>query len=219
MRLLAALQSDISGYLFLFVLVAILGIVFYYQKWRRDQLRRVAEEMGFTFDARAEQVGLEGWQGLPLLLRASKVSNALWGQWNGVETILLDCKVGRGKYAYRQTLACFRLAGAAFPAFELKPETLMQKLGSALGYQDIDFEAYPEFSQTYVLRGLEEAALRRLFSAAVLRFFEHERGWWVEGTADWLTVYRERRRVGPGKIRSFAEETWKVSQVFARQDW
>lgn len=219
MKLLAALQSDISGYLFLLVFAAIIAIVFYSQKRRRDQLRRVADEMGFTFDPKAEELGSAGCEGLPLLQRAAALSNVLRGYWNGVETIVLDCKVGHGKNASRQTVAAFQLSGRAFPAFELKPETLLQKLGSALGYQDIDFEAYPEFSQNYVLRGTEENAVRRVFSAAVLHFFERERGWWVEGTGDWLAVYRERRRVGPGKIRSFLEEAGNVSRVFAPQSW
>jgi len=40
------------------------------------------------------------------------------------------------------------------PFFELKPENTFHKIGQVFGYQDIDFEAFPNFSKGYLLRGL-----------------------------------------------------------------
>ena len=37
--------------------------------------------------------------------------------------------------------------------FEMRPENLLNKIGAALGRQDIDFDSNPEFSRRYLLRG------------------------------------------------------------------
>ncbi len=220
---LATLQPPKFFYLTILItvaiMVAILVLVWYSQKWRRDRLERLAQEMGFSFDAKGETLGAVGCQGLPLLQRAAVLSNVLRGHYNAVETVLLDCQTGRGKQAVHQTVACFRLA-RGLPAFELRPESVFDKIGAAtLGYQDIDFEANSAFSKSYLLRGADEASIRALFNDTVLRFFEQQKGWWVEAMGDWLGVYRRGRLVSPGKIKSFLEEARGVSQVFARQSW
>ncbi|MGH9863516.1 MAG: hypothetical protein ACRD35_08845 [Candidatus Acidiferrales bacterium] len=217
--MLAAAQPEPIFYLWVIISVAFLVLVWYRQKWRRDRLERMAQEMGFSFDRKGETLSALGCQGLPLLERAAVLSNALRGHYNGVETVLLDCQTGHAKHAIHQTVVCFRLA-RELPAFELRPESVFDKIGAAtLGYQDIDFEASPGFSKSYLLRGAHEEPVRALFNAAVLQFFEQQRAWWVEALGDWLGVYRRGRLVSPGQIKTFLEEARAVSQVFARQSW
>ena len=217
--MLAAAQPEWLFYLWVIVSVAFLFLSWYRQKWRRNRLERLAQEMGFSFDPKGETLGAAGCRDLPLLQHAAVLSNVLRGHYNGVETVLLDCQTGWGKQAFHQTVVCFRL-GRDLPAFELRPESVFDKIGAAThGYQDIDFEASPGFSKSYLLRGPHEDSIRALFNAAVLQFFEQQRGWWVEAQGNWLGVYRRRRLVSPGQIKTFLEEARGVSQVFARQSW
>lgn len=202
------------------VLAAILAVVFlvgsYLERRRREGLRRAAEEMGFSFEP--HPVGLELGEelmALPLLRRQSGLSNLLRGSFGSTEVVVLDCRVGSGKQAITQTVAGFPLRGKSLPVFELRPENIFHKIGAAFGYKDIDFEANPRFSGSYLLRGADEAAVRNLFHLGLLSFFEEQKGWCVEGGGPWLGVYRQGRTVSPKKVREFLEEASRVYTTFA----
>ena len=53
---------------------------------------------------------------------------------------------------------------------------MLIKLCEMLGLKDIDFDSHPQFSKDYLLKGADEAAVRRCFHPAVLTFFEQHTG-------------------------------------------
>jgi hypothetical protein len=191
---------------FIGVAVAVVLLNLYALKRRRQGLERAGLEMGFVFDAEATTVAGQPFLSLPLLTHQTKLSNVLRGAVGSGEAVLLDVRVGSGKQARTQTVACFRLAGKRLPRFEMRPENVFDKIGARFGLQDIDFEASAEFSKSYLLRSAEEAAVRALFHPGLLMFFEQHKGWCVEGEGEWLGVYRAVQIVSPGKLRTFLEE-------------
>jgi hypothetical protein len=100
------------------------------------------------------------------------------------------------------------------PTFSLRPETIWHKIGGWFGHQDIDFESHPGFSRLYLLRGRDEEAIRRLFTAEVLAFYEGQSGLSTEGAGNRLVVYRHAKRIAPADTRSFLEEGFGVLGVF-----
>jgi len=211
-------KSDWDDYMWLVWLGIIavgLGVGWYLQRKRREELGQAAAQMGFSFDAEAASLGGETFLELPLLKRNSGLSNALRGSASTGEAAVLDVRVGHGKHSYTQTVACLRLAGKRLPAFELRPEHFGHKIAGAFGYQDIDFEMNPGFSKSYLLRGPEEPAVRALFQGAALQFFESEKGWSVEGAGDWLAVYRQGKTVKPRDLAGFLQDATRIAQVFA----
>ncbi len=116
-----------------------------------------------------------------------------------------------------QTVAGFELAGAALPAFALRPETVWSKMGAWLGGQDIDFEDAPDFSSRYILQGTDEAAVRRLFAERVLAFYAAHPGLCTEGGGDRLIVYRADKRVKPEALSAFMDEGLEVMDLFKPQ--
>lgn len=45
------------------------------------------------------------------------------------------------------------------------------KIGAAIGFQDIDFDNHPEFSRSFVLKGENEQAIRHFFDTKMLELF------------------------------------------------
>lgn len=201
------------------IAVVVFGATYFIERSRREGVKRVAAELGFSFDAKGETLHQESefasLLALSLLERNTGLSNVLRGSLQGMETIILDCRVGSGKQALTQTVACFRLARKSLPQFELRPENILHKIGAAFGYQGIDFEQDPEFSKTYLLRGKDEAAVRGLFHQGLLAFLGKQPRWCVEGGGEWLALYRQAKTVRAGKISRFLEEARQVCTAFA----
>jgi hypothetical protein len=205
----------------LIVLAVVAAVVA--EKRRRDAMRQLAGELGLGFEEKP--VGLPGFN-LDLLHlfnigHTHRVRNVLSGQYCGVDLTIFDYQYvtghGKHRHTYRQTVAAFHLPESHLPLFALRPESVFHKIGAALGYQDIDFDRFPNFSSSYLLRGADEPAVRTLFNDGALMFFENHPGLCVEGGGDWLVVYRARRRVSPQQASAFLEETLEVRGVFARR--
>ena len=106
------------------------------------------------------------------------------------------------------------------PQFALRPEYLFDKIGSALGYQDIDIDFESdrtgvEFSKKYLLQGKDEQKVRELFTPEVLGFFGGQYGVSTEGGGDQLIFYRLGKRIKPEDVRPFIEEGLEVFRLFA----
>lgn len=97
---------------------------------------------------------------------------------------------GNSNAIYRQTVF-FRYSKAiALPHFQLVPEKWYHRLGNLLGMQDIDFVAYPEFSQNYLLQGMDEPYIRYHFEhPEMIRFFNNHSRFSMEGMNFLMIAY------------------------------
>ena len=93
---------------------------------------------------------------------------------------------------------------------------MFHKLGSMMGYQDIDFEINPAFSEEVPAAGPDDAAIRSVFTSRVLMFFESEPGLCVEADGRKLIVYRHSVRVKPELLRESVEKGVRVAGLFQR---
>jgi hypothetical protein len=111
-------------------------------------------------------------------------------------------------------VACFQFEGPALPTFSLRPEHVWDKIGFWFGYQHIEFGSHLGFSRNYLLRGNDEAAIRRVFTDAVLAFYEQNPGLSTEGSGNLLLFYRHSVRVGPEGVCPFLDEGLKVLSLY-----
>ncbi len=102
----------------------------------------------------------------------------------------------------------------ALPVFILRPENLFDKIGSAFGKKDINFETSPLFSKRYLLRGDDEASIRRIFNEWTLQYYEQHPGLSTEGDGQKLIYYRVSKSVTPDKIESFLQEAYEIYGLF-----
>jgi hypothetical protein len=152
--------------------------------------------------------------------RARRTKNLARGRPGKLDATLFDYSftTGSGKHSHthRQTVMVFELPGRTVPGFELRPEGVLDKIGAAFGYQDIDLENRPDFSKAYLLRGTDEAEIRRFFQDEIVHHFERHRGWSVEAAGTWVVVYRAGKRVKPDDLRAFVEDCDQIASVVAR---
>jgi hypothetical protein len=167
--------------------------------------------------------------GLKNLLRDFKLFSK--GRWRKIEHMLyradelLNTEVyifdyyfrrGKGKSKHHwQTVFFVHSKYLGLPHFEMKPETLLHKVGELLGFKDIDFEEYPVFSRKYRLKGPDEDFIRATWNDRVLHFFSEERKWHLEGINYYMVFYRPGKRMAPAEIRTLYHKGMEVFRLLS----
>lgn len=96
------------------------------------------------------------------------------------------------------------------PAFHLSREGLFSKIVQVFGYEDIDFDEYPDFSERYLLTGANPIEIRNFFDSNIIEFFEEHQGFQVESRNNNLLIYRERNLM----TRTEMEDTIEFAETF-----
>jgi hypothetical protein len=190
---------------------------------RRRALAATAQRLGWGFQATASGLAVEDYRNLHVFSqgRERTYRNILTGKPEGTAGVIIcDYQYttgdGRGTRTCRQTVALLTYEKGDLPRFELRPETVFDKIGSVFGYQDIDFKESPEFSKRYLLRGPDEAAVRALFGLNLRQYFESHPGWCVDGRGAWLAAYRHGLLVPPEAFPALLDELKLLIWTFPR---
>ena len=218
-----------NGLFFLLIgCVVVAGLAFmifgYYQeKQRTEQMQAAAERMGFSFVPEDEQ-GLRSRLGHFHLFsqgRSQKIRNVMRNEIDDISVMLFDYeyRTGSGKHSHthRRTVVLFEAEQLRLPFFTLRPEGLFHRLAGSLGYQDIDFEAHPAFSDSYLLRGPDEAGIRELFREEVLSYYERHADLSTEGEGQQLLFYQGNRRRDPTRIEGFFEQGLDILDLIVKK--
>ncbi len=202
--------------------LAIIAIAIYfswlYEKKRTQQLQEIAQQMSLTFNPAGTLADLNEFQRLGIFKLGSgrKVANLLYGETDEVAIRIFDYQYttgsGKNTHTHKMTIAALESPRLeVLPEFSMRPENLFDRLGSMLGFQDIDFDEHPEFSRLFVLKGPDEAAIRQSFRPAVLDWFAARPGICVEAIPGRLIYYRSSRRA---KVEDYPKILGEAYQVF-----
>ena len=205
---------------------------------RTKKFKDLAEQMGMEFSEKGDSALLGSLGAFDLFrrvnrgsraLRLKKITNVLDGDSEQLgyseefKVTILRCWYqegwsSSGRNSIFQTVICFGSPQLSLPNFLMRPEKLHCKIGSALGYQDIDFESDrtgAEFSKKCLLRGKDEQKIRVLFTDKILTFFAvHPDEVCVEGSGDQLILYRNGKLIKPENTPAFMEEGLEVFRLF-----
>ncbi len=213
-------------YLILLIAAIILVIVayaFWLEKKRREELKRYAGRMGFSFSPKKDANLLSAIGNMSIFRKgyARKAYNIMKGDMNRIHWTVFDYKytVGGGKssHTYSQTVGRAQLHDSSLPKFSLGPESFFHKIGDMLGYKDIDFDSNPDFSKRYLLKGPDESAIRKLFSNDIIHFFENRKDAInVEADGNMMIIYMSGRRVKPENLRAFVADASEIVDVFRK---
>ena len=147
-----------------------------------------------------------------------RIRNICSGRPAEISTRLFDYQytVGGGQHSntWRQTVAVFESPHLNLPPFYARPEHFFHRVAEKFGKQDIDFEQDEEFSKKYLLRGDDEAAIRRVFTNAVRSHLANLDKTTVEGRGHQLLFYRQGKRVSPDALDDFLKEAVHVFALF-----
>jgi hypothetical protein len=214
------IYSAVIPLVFCVSLLALLVGYIYTQKKRVVNLRTTAEAMGFSFSTKGDASLLKNLQHFHLFSQghSRKIRNLVQGKVDDVDVAVFDFIYNpmTRKGVSKQTVILLESDRLQLPPFALRPERLMHKVGSLLGYHDIDFDDYPTFSKRYILQGRDEEQVRSLFNSEVLWHYEELQGVSTEGAGRQLIYYRASRRTASEALQEFLEEGLRVYHLFRR---
>ena len=188
---------------------------------RTEGLQAIATSLAATFrpKATAEDMALLDQSHLRSHSHDPEMTNVMETARTGdLGITLLDYtyRTGFGKEAqvWNQTVLRMQSPMLHLPQFLLYPESIFSKIAQAFGYSDIDFPAFPKFSKMYMVRGADEATVRRVFTPAVIQFCEQHRGISLEAGGDRLLFFRLAKRVKPEAITTFLDDGKRMMALF-----
>ncbi len=149
--------------------------------------------------------------------RKRRISNILFTSdaWEETKVYVFDYEYRRGKKKKRQRQTVFFINSKtlALPEFFMQPENYMHKLKGLLGFEDIDFEEHPEFSNQYYLKGEDEEWIRDTFDKNMIRFFTVEKNWCLEGVGYYMVFYRRNMLLSTQSIERFYKKGLEVAEM------
>ena len=100
----------------------------------------------------------------------------------------------------------------------MKPENFFHKIGAWLGIEDIDFDAFPEFSNQYYLKGKDKEAVRDMMDNRVLHFFTVNKDWYLEGVNYYMIFYKDEQLLSSGQIYKFFNKGMELYRMLSAQN-
>jgi hypothetical protein len=202
------------------VVIVILLVTWYLSRQRTQALKSLAPSLSFTFSEKGDNSLMAGLSVFHLFSsgHSRKVTNVFTGKFNLVPVTVMDYKYttggGKDSHTWRQTVLIMESDKLQLPRFVLRPENFFDKIGSAFGRKDINFDTAPVFSKKYFLRGDDEAVVRSLFTARILDYYEQHPGLSTESDGARLIYYRTSKIVPPDKIQAFLQEGYDIFNLF-----
>jgi hypothetical protein len=192
----------------------------------RDRKRRAAFAeysvvRGFTFEAQRADWERRYANVLDVFSQGRRRTwgNTISGTKNNLPFTAFEYRwvTGGGKHSQTHHIGgvVWELNGAVIPKFSLTPEGWLSRISHVFGLQDIDFDDSADFSKQYQLQGPDEAAIRKLFTPELRRFFESTPQQQVAGGGPWLLWYRHGRLPSTDELDEFIELGDQVRRRFS----
>lgn len=204
-------------------ILSVLGVaaaIYFYnraqQKKRTEALQQVTSELGLSFSPeggpsiQSETVGFH----LTNRGRAKKYRNVIVADTDDLKISIFDYQftTGHGKSTrtHRQTITMVESKTFSMPSFRARPHGMLDVIGGALGFQDIDFDENIEFSNAYVLKSDDEAGTREFFTPRLLAFFASQKGLHFEANDSRFLRYIANNKIEAAQLRQTLAEGYKL---------
>ena len=219
----AAPADESSGYVWLLaagiilITALITAIAITFDRKRTAKLQASVQALGGTYRAKAtpeekQLLGSTGWS----TASGSRMRNIVeLPESEGAQLTLFDFWLPAGKSGSEQTAVRVQSDRLNLPKFDLRPESGAMKIAGAFGAQDIDIASAPNFSRMFRLRGDDEAAVRQLFTPAIIQFCETHARLRMAGSGDSLLYFREHERAKPDNLAPFIAQSREIAALFA----
>ena len=125
--------------------------------------------------------------------KIAHAQNIVSGTYEGVRLIYSEVIYDKSldtKSADSKLSALLIKTPADLPVFILNREGFFEKLTDMVNQEDIDFEDYPVFSDTFVLKGPNEEKIRDFFHRGLIRKIEAHPHFHIESNGEAIILYR-----------------------------
>lgn len=125
---------------------------------------------------------------------------------------------GKNQQTHHWVVALCRDARLRAPAMSLKPETLFAKIGSLIGYQDIEIPDDPVFSKAFTIQGTDEEAIRKYLDAERRNALMVDPKLTYALDQDYCVVIRQRKKLDAPFIKPLLGESLKLVTALVGPD-
>ena len=201
-----------------------MGFFSYFQK-RRMEMQETAEKLGLEFRNTDEYGQIAMMKDFQLFKKGygKRISNILSVKrdFEQADIRVFDYKyvIGAGNSTRKimQTVFYIHSKELNLPELLIKPEYFFHRIGEFFGMQDIDFEAFPIFSDQYLVQGPDEDLVKAALNEKVLHYFTVEKNWSVEGLNYLMIFYRHGKRIAPAEIEGFYKKGMEIFELFKKK--
>ncbi len=169
--------------LFFTSLIFIIWVLFLILKSKRDKVRtkglqEIAKKMGLNFSPKGSQLLLNQLDRFNFPTRRKRFWESFWitnlieGNTGKIYISIFDVRES-GKHGRQNAYLLLRSKALVCPEFRIEPESFLDKLDHAIGigWHDIDFNKYPEFSDRFLVSSSDEEHFRKFFNVEAIPFF------------------------------------------------
>jgi len=201
----------------LIALIIVLRIIGGREIKRKRELKELAEEIGLAFIPDGDPKLLARFSTCEFFNRghSPKITNLIHGDSGDVKLAIFDYVyyLGSGENTdfRRQSVVSLQSSDLVCPDFTIRPENLLDGIGSVLGKQDIDFDDHKAFSSKFVLQGSDEQQVRQYFDRETLDFFTARSDIRVEASTGTLLYYSKGyKRIHPNQIKDSLAKAYEI---------
>ena len=201
----------------------IILVVRHFEKKRTEALRAAANGMKLDFSRLPDPQLLPSVSAFPLFSQghSKKAFNIMHGMADEIEITLFDYRyttgAGKNQHTHNQTVALLKSSILDVPPFSLKPQNVFHKIGKAFGFQDIDFDTHPIFSEKYLLRSSDELVVRECFTDDILEYYQQRPGLSTEADGNRLIFFQASKKIKPEDLPQFLKDGFHIYTLFKRR--
>ena len=151
-------------------------------KVRTEGLQEIAKKMGLSFSHRGSQRLQNRLARFNFMSKRSKpgvdflINNLVEGNSGKIHLSIFNVRYNLGskkKHTTSRGFLLLRSKALVCPEFRVEPESFLDKLDHSIGigWQDIDFDKYPEFSSRFLVSSPDEGHFRKFFNVKAIPFF------------------------------------------------
>ncbi len=187
---------------------------------RIKDLENFAVETGWSFTKEEEHGLLDQLKQFKLFQRGTskKIQPILKINKKDAQFRLFDYQfvvsTGKSSHTYRQTVFFMESKQLALPQFYQKPELFFDKIISYFGWEDIDFQKFPEYSERYHLKGDYDAVIRFFFSDTIIQLLTQQKSLYMEGMHYYFIIYRKSKIIPYPSLPAFVDLSMLLSNLF-----
>ncbi len=169
---------------------------------RQQRLAALARTRGWSFDARRDwepsdldEFHFFRWH--PVEFRESIIRGSFEVEGQSLGLVVSDVTFEEGAMlsdVFHTTTLQIRLP-FTIPEFVLEREEFLDRALELAGFQDIDFRHFTTFSKRFVVKGRDEAAIRRFLQPPRMRLFERDPVYHVESSGPEIVFFDNYHRL------------------------
>lgn len=184
---------------------------------RQQKLQLLAEQMNWKFDPSVTLFvrQLESFH----LLRYKTIDrayNKVTGNLGKYGVTIQDIDLHEGELQFKvtahSTISIIELS-EEIPLFTIEKEYLFDRLAALAGFDDIDFQNFQKFSNTFRLKGKDEPSIRNYFTNDLIRFLEENLNYRLESNGHQILIIGKERPMSVAEVENLLQFTKKLSNI------